>query len=48
LDTDFPMTIDRRHDGRFVGSEVTGTIGAGGRRLTFHTVSGDVRLLRAP
>jgi len=47
LDTDFPMMIERRRDGRFVGSEVTGTIGEGGRRLAFHTVSGDVRLLRA-
>jgi hypothetical protein len=42
------MTIERRRDGRFVGAEVTGTIGEGGRRLAFHTVSGDVRLLRAP
>ena len=47
LDTDFDLVVERRRDGRFAGSNVEGTIGAGGRRLAFHTVSGDVRLLRA-
>ncbi len=47
LDTDFDLRVDRRRDGRWVGSRVEGTIGAGGRELAFHTVSGDVRLLRA-
>jgi hypothetical protein len=47
LDTDFDLRVENRRDGRFVGSRVEGTIGAGGRELTFHTVSGDVRLLRA-
>jgi DUF4097 and DUF4098 domain-containing protein YvlB len=47
LDTDFDLVVDRRRDGRYVGSRVEGTIGAGGRALSFHTVSGDVRILRA-
>lgn len=47
LDTDFDLQVDRRRNGRFVGSRVEGTIGDGGRALSFHTVSGDVRLLRA-
>jgi hypothetical protein len=48
LDTDFDLVVDRRRDGRYVGSRVEGTIGDGGRSLSFHTVSGDVRVLRAP
>jgi len=47
LDSDFDLVVDRRRDGRFVGSRVEGTIGDGGRALSFHTVSGDVRLLQA-
>ena len=47
LDTDFDLRVDRRRDGRWVGSRVEGTIGAGGRQLAFHTVSGNVRLVRA-
>ncbi|MGE0158234.1 MAG: DUF4097 domain-containing protein [Gemmatimonadales bacterium] len=47
LDTDFDMRVEERRNGRFVGSRVEGIIGDGGRRLTFHTVSGSVRLLRA-
>jgi hypothetical protein len=47
LDTDFDMRTERRRDGRFVGSRIEGTIGEGGRRLGFHTVSGDVRLVRS-
>jgi hypothetical protein len=47
LDTDFDLVVDSRRDGRFVGSRIEGTIGEGGRRLSFHTVSGDVRILRA-
>jgi hypothetical protein len=47
LDTDFDLVVDRRRDGRFVGSRVEGTIGDGSRALSFHTVSGDVRILRA-
>jgi hypothetical protein len=47
LDTDFDLRVARRRDGRFVGSHVEGTIGTGGRRLAFNTVSGDVRLVRS-
>jgi hypothetical protein len=47
LDTDFDLRVEERRDGRFVGTRVEGTIGAGGRELSFHTVSGSVRLLRA-
>ncbi len=43
--TDFDMEIHRRRD-RFVGSEVEGRIGSGRGRLSFRTVSGDVRLRR--
>jgi hypothetical protein len=46
LDSDFDLVVERRRNGRWVGTEVTGTIGAGDRELRFHTVSGDVRLLR--
>lgn len=45
--TDFDMAMrQRRH--RWVGSEVSGRIGQGSRDLAFKTVSGDVRLRRAP
>ena len=47
LDTDFDLRVEGRRDRRWVGSRVEGTIGAGGRELAFHTVSGSVRLLRA-
>ena len=40
---DFDVEIERR-DNRWVGSHVRGTIGDGGRSLSFNTVSGDVRL----
>lgn len=46
FETDFPIEVSRRR-GRFVGSEVEGRLGAGGPRLSFKTVSGDVRLRRA-
>jgi hypothetical protein len=41
--TDFDMARERVKE-RWVGSEVRGTIGDGGRSLTFETVSGDVKL----
>ncbi len=47
LDTDFDLRVEQRRERRLVGERVQGTIGTGGRRLTFHTVSGSVRLLRA-
>ncbi len=43
FDTDFDMDVTRSRE-RFVGSEVEGRIGSGGRDITFKTVSGDVRL----
>lgn len=46
IDSDFDMRRDRERR-RFIGSHVEGTIGSGGRSLSFHTVSGSVRLLRA-
>ena len=46
FDSDFPVDVERQRK-RFIGSELSGTIGAGGRHLSFQTVSGDVELLRA-
>ena len=46
FDSDFDIVVERVRD-RWVGSEVRGTIGEGGRRLTFETVSGDVLLRRS-
>lgn len=43
--TDFEPELDRRRR-RFVGTRLTGRIGAGGRSLSFNTVSGDVTLYR--
>ena len=40
---DFDVRIESRRDRR-VGSRIRGTIGDGGRQLSFNTVSGDVRL----
>ena len=42
---DFDVSINSRRD-RWMGSRFSGTIGDGGRQLSFHTVSGDVRLRR--
>jgi hypothetical protein len=47
FDTDFDMDIQNERERRWVGSKVEGTIGGGGRDLSFNTVSGDVSLLRA-
>lgn len=46
LDTDFDLALKGRQDRRWIGSDVRGTIGAGGRDLSFHTVSGNVDLRR--
>lgn len=45
FDTDFDMEIHRQND-RWVGLQIEGTIGAGGRNLSLNTVSGDVELKR--
>jgi hypothetical protein len=46
FDTDFDMTV-RSQKHRWVGSQVQGTIGGGGRELSINTVSGDVALRRS-
>jgi DUF4097 and DUF4098 domain-containing protein YvlB len=43
--SDFDVMV-RRRSGRFVGSEMEGRIGDGGRSLSLRTVSGDVRIRR--
>ncbi len=43
---DFDVRIESRRD-RWLGSRFRGTIGDGGRQLSFNTVSGDVRLREA-
>jgi hypothetical protein len=42
IQTDYPMTVR----GSFGPRRVTGTVGAGGRRLELQTVNGDIRLRR--
>jgi hypothetical protein len=42
IDTDFPLTTSGRIDGR----RLSGTLGAGGRKLTLTTVNGDAELRR--
>jgi hypothetical protein len=42
ISTDFPMTVT----GRISRRQITGTIGAGGRKLDLETVNGSVRLRR--
>lgn len=46
LDTDFDLTLRGRQGRRWIGSDIRGTIGGGGRDLSFHTVSGNVDLRR--
>jgi hypothetical protein len=46
LDTDFDLYVERESE-KLIGSDVRGTIGEGGPRLSFNTVSGDVTLRRA-
>jgi hypothetical protein len=45
FDTDFEITLRNRRS-RWIGSRIRGTIGDGGRELSFNTVSGDVELRR--
>lgn len=42
IDTDFPLTVK----GKFSSRRLTGTIGAGGRRIRLETVNGAVRIRR--
>ncbi len=45
FDSDFRVDVERMRD-RFIGTQLSGTIGDGGRRLSFKTVTGDVELRR--
>ena len=48
FDSDFDVAVERQsRRRRTFGSRVRGTIGEGGRKLSFNTVSGDVTLRRA-
>jgi hypothetical protein len=47
FDTDFDIDIRGERKRRWIGSKIEGTIGAGGRDLSFSTISGDVELRRA-
>ncbi len=47
FDTDFDMNIRNQRERRWVGSNIRGTIGSGGRDLSVNTISGDVQLLRS-
>lgn len=47
LESDFDMKVTQQRHRRWVGERIRATIGDGGRSLSFNTVSGDVRLLRA-
>ena len=44
--SDFDVEIESRRE-RWIGARMRGTIGDGGRQLSFNTVSGDVRLREA-
>jgi hypothetical protein len=46
LDSDFDLTIRNRRNRRWIGSDIRGTIGDGGRDLYLHTISGNVDLRR--
>jgi hypothetical protein len=45
FESDFDVQMTRRRN-RWIGSHIEGTIGGGGRDLSFNTVSGDVELRR--
>ncbi|MBT8395837.1 MAG: DUF4097 family beta strand repeat protein [Gemmatimonadetes bacterium] len=47
FDTDFEMDVKNKNERRWVGSQIEGTIGGGGRDLSINTVSGDVTLKRS-
>ena len=46
LDTDFDLTVRSQRNRRWIGTDIEGTIGGGGRDLSINTVSGDVKLRR--
>jgi hypothetical protein len=45
FETDFDMSVTREKN-QWIGSSIEGTIGGGGRNLSFSTISGDVNLRR--
>lgn len=47
LTTDFDLTVRSRRNRRWIGTDIEGTIGGGGRELAINTVSGDLELRRA-
>jgi hypothetical protein len=47
LTTDFDLAVRSRRSRRWIGSDIEGTIGGGGRELSINTVSGDAELRRA-
>jgi len=46
LTSDFDVRLRSQEDDRLVGVRIKGTIGDGGRRLSFKTVDGDIGLQR--
>lgn len=46
LETDFDLTIRNQRNRRWIGTDIEGSIGGGGRDLSISTVSGDVELRR--
>ena len=46
LSSDFDLTVSSRRNRRWIGTDIEGTIGGGGRELSLNTVSGDVDLRR--
>jgi hypothetical protein len=44
LDTEFDLTMRNRNNRRWIGSDIRGTIGDGGRDLYIHTISGNADL----
>jgi hypothetical protein len=46
IDTDFDLQVRGRDEGRWIGTEVKGRIGSGGRSLSVNTVSGDLEIRR--
>jgi hypothetical protein len=46
IESDFDIDVRERDEGRWIGTEMKGTIGQGGRSLSINTVSGDVEIRR--
>jgi hypothetical protein len=46
MDSDFDITVRNRRNRRWIGSDIRGTIGNGGRDLYVHTISGDLDIRR--